>query len=99
MSRPSGTRVARTVTWVCGEENFVAFSTSSANKLATSEAAYPSSVTPVSGGITLTRRYCSTMDTAWRSVVSSNTGRVPRRGVSPPNTPSLAASRRSRVTR
>ncbi len=67
------TRLARISTWVCGAENRVAFSTSSASRWMTSATAWPRRV-PSIGGTSRTREYCSTSAMAELSTSVMSTG-------------------------
>ncbi len=96
---PEVTRLARSSTWVCGAENTVAFSTSSASRWMTSATAWPRS-SPSMGGTSLTREYCSTSAMAERSTSVMDTGLLHcRRETAPPSTARFSACRRMRVAR
>lgn len=96
---PEVTRLARSSTWVCGAENTVAFSTSSASRWMTSATACPRRV-PSIGGTSFTREYCSTSAIADRSTSVMETGLLHwRRETAPPRTARFSAWRRMRVAR
>ncbi len=98
-ARPEVTRLARISTWVCGAENRVAFSTSSASRWMTSATAWPRRV-PSIGGTRRTREYCSTSAMAERSTSVMSTGLLHcRRETAPPSTARFSAWRRMRVAR
>ncbi len=99
MTRPSGSRVAATRTLVCGEENVVAFSSSSESRCTRSVTALPwmsPSGTPDSS----IRSYASTSDVAARSTSISGTGWFQRRpGSSPARMRRFSPLRLIRVAR
>ncbi len=99
ITRPSGRRVALTRTLVCGEENVVAFSSSSASRCTRSVTAWPwisASETPESS----MRSYCSTSEEAARSTSTRGTGWSQRRpGSSPARMRRFSPLRRIRVAR
>ncbi|MCF0090706.1 hypothetical protein B0E37_05823 [Streptomyces sp. MH192] len=96
---PAVTRLTRSRTWVCGAENTVAFSTSSASRWMTSATACPRS-RPSTGGTSRTREYCSTSAMAERRTSVISTGLLHcRRETAPPSTARFSAWRRMRVER
>ncbi len=99
IARPAVTYWARSSTVVCGAENSVAFSTSSARRWMTSATAWPRSV-PSIGGTSFTRGYCSTSAMEERSTSVMVTGFDHwRREMAPPSTARFSAWRRMRVAR
>ncbi len=98
-TRPSGSAWPVTRTRVCGLENEVAFSSSSASRWTRSLTTRPATSADGTAASSM-RSYCSTSEAAARSTSTSGTGRVQRRpGSSPARTRRFSPLRRMRVAR